>query len=142
MTSNDRSPALGHQQAYDTAPEGDPGHTPVPANPGSLYDLAEFTELRRRHRVLVCTMTAAFFAFYLLYVLLCTFSPDAIAFKVTGNVNFALVLGLAQFGSTFLIAWLYSRAADRRLSPLAQHLADRCGAVEQAATVPARHRSN
>ncbi|MGW2741369.1 DUF485 domain-containing protein [Streptomyces sp. NPDC001450] len=114
---------------------------PIPA-PGSLYDLKEFTDLRRRHRRLVFTMTAAFFTFYLVYVLLCTFFQNVITFRVTGEVNFALVLGLAQFASTFLIAWLYSRAADRRMSPLARHLAERCGAVEPGVALPTSPRSN
>ncbi len=33
--------------------------------------------------------------------------------KLVGNINVALVFGLLQFVSTFLIAWLYSRYADR-----------------------------
>ncbi|MCF3131064.1 DUF485 domain-containing protein [Streptomyces olivochromogenes] len=141
MTSNERFPARGHQEAPDAAAEANPGQTPLNATPGALYDLGEFTDLRHRHRRLVGTMTAAFLSFYLGYVLLCTFAPDVIAFKVAGNVNFALVLGLAQFGSTFLIAWLYNRAADRRMSPLARLLADRCGAIEPDPALPARPRS-
>jgi uncharacterized membrane protein (DUF485 family) len=37
----------------------------------------------------------------------------------------ALVFGLLQFVSTFLIAWLYSRYASRRLDPLAEQLRGR-----------------
>ena len=36
--------------------------------------------------------------------------------------SMALVFGLLQFVSTFLIAWLYVRYADRRLDPLAAQL--------------------
>ena len=39
--------------------------------------------------------------------------------RLVGNINVALIFGLLQFVSTFLIAWLYSRYADRELDPLA-----------------------
>ena len=42
--------------------------------------------------------------------------------KVVGNINVALVFGLLQFVSTFLIAWLYARYADRKLDPLADRI--------------------
>jgi uncharacterized membrane protein (DUF485 family) len=41
---------------------------------------------------------------------------------VVGNINVALVFGLLQFVSTFLIAWLYARHATRRLDPIADQL--------------------
>ena len=36
----------------------------------------------------------------------------------------ALIFGLLQFVSTFLIAWLYSRYADQKLDPLADKIRD------------------
>jgi uncharacterized membrane protein (DUF485 family) len=42
--------------------------------------------------------------------------------KVVGNINIALIFGLLQFVSTFLIAWLYSRHANSSLDPLAARL--------------------
>ncbi len=42
--------------------------------------------------------------------------------KVVGNINVALIFGLLQFVSTFLIAWLYSRYADRNLDPVADRI--------------------
>ena len=44
--------------------------------------------------------------------------------KVIGNINVALVWGLLQFVSTFLIAFLYSRHANKALDPLASKLHD------------------
>jgi uncharacterized membrane protein (DUF485 family) len=67
-------------------------------------------------------MTAVFLGWYLLYVLLSAYARDFMATKVVGNINVALILGLAQFASTFLIAWLYSRYADKRLDPLADRM--------------------
>ncbi|MGO4418180.1 DUF485 domain-containing protein, partial [Streptomyces sp. MCAF7] len=37
--------------------------------------------------------------------------------KVAGNINVALVFGLGQFLTTFLIAWWYSRHAAAKLDP-------------------------
>ena len=42
--------------------------------------------------------------------------------KLVGNINVALVFGLLQFVSTFVIAWLYARHASRELDPLARRL--------------------
>ena len=58
--------------------------------------------------------TAAFLSWYALYVLMSMFAHDFMATKVVGNINVALVLGLLQFVTTFLIAWLYSHHNQRR----------------------------
>ena len=47
------------------------------------------------------------------------------ATKVVGNINVAFVLGLAQFLTTFLIAWWYSRHAAARLDPKAEAIKSR-----------------
>jgi uncharacterized membrane protein (DUF485 family) len=39
-----------------------------------------------------------------------------------GNINVALLFGLLQFVSTFLIAWFYSRYAARNLDPTADKI--------------------
>ena len=86
-----------------------------------------FQELRRRYRSFAFPMTAAFLAWYLLYVLLSAYARGFMDTKVVGNLNVAFFFGILQFVSTFLIAWLYSRYADRRLDPLAQELYDELG---------------
>lgn len=92
----------------------------------SVYERIEaddrFQELRRRFRSWAFPMTGAFLAWYLLYVVLSGWARDFMAVKVFGNVNVALILGLLQFVSTFLIAWAYSRYAGRRLDPLADEI--------------------
>lgn len=80
----------------------------------------EFGELRRTHRSFAFPLTIAFIAWYLLYVVLCNYAGDFMGTKLFGNVNVALVLGLGQFATTFLIAWLYSRHAAHRLDPKAE----------------------
>lgn len=81
-----------------------------------------FQELRRKFRNWTFPMTVAFLAWYLLYVVLSGFARDFMAVKVFGNVNIALVFGLLQFVSTFLIAWAYSRHAAKQLDPIADEL--------------------
>lgn len=83
---------------------------------------ADFARLRKSLRSFVFPMTAAFFLWYALYVLLSAYARDFMGVKVIGNINIALVLGLLQFVSTFLIAWLYSRYAEKNLDPVADKI--------------------
>lgn len=102
---------------------GEP-NAPVPdgATISALVDDPRFVDLRRRFRVFVFPMTAAFLAWYLLYVVLSGYARDLMDTKVVGNINLALVFGVMQFASTFLIAWLYSRYASSRLDASAEEL--------------------
>ena len=90
---------------------------------GAVYERTQespdFQELRRRFRAFAFPMTAAFLAWYLLYVVLSGWARDFMGTKVLGHINVALVFGLLQFVSTFLIAWYYSRHANAKLDPLA-----------------------
>ncbi|WP_406313636.1 DUF485 domain-containing protein [Streptosporangium sp. NBC_01639] len=81
-----------------------------------------FQELKRRFRAWAFPMTAAFLAWYLLYVALSVWARDFMGTKVFGNINVALIFGLLQFVSTFLIAWAYSRYAEKKLDPVADEL--------------------
>src|SRR5690606_24141198 len=99
--------AAGHR-----APNGgDPYRT--------IHSSAEFQTLRRRYRAFVFPATVAFLAWYLLYVVLSNWASGFMSMRLIGNVNVALVFGLLQFVSTFVIAWLYARFADRELDPIA-----------------------
>lgn len=84
----------------------------------------EFVELRRRFRAFAFPMTAAFLAWYLLYVLLSTYAVDFMSTRLVGNINVGLALGLGQFASTFLITWLYVRHANSKLDPVADQIRD------------------
>jgi uncharacterized membrane protein (DUF485 family) len=96
----------------------------------------EFAALRKALRGFVFPMTAAFFLWYALYVLLSAYARDFMDTKIIGNINVALVFGLLQFVSTFLIAWLYARYADRNLDPAATRIRERLqsGGTDPAAT--------
>lgn len=88
----------------------------------------EFGELRKRYRAFAIPWTIAFLAWYMLYVICSNWAPGLMNTYLVGNINVALVFGLLQFASTFLIAWLYARHASRELDPIAQRLDDRYNA--------------
>lgn len=75
---------------------------------------AAFQEVRGRYRRFAFPMAAAFVAWYLLYVVLATTAPSLMARQVVGEVNVAMVAGLAQFATTFLLTWAYVRHARVR----------------------------
>jgi len=83
----------------------------------------DFARLRKALRGFIFPMTAAFFIWYALYVILSAYARGFMDTKVVGHINVALVFGLLQFVSTFLIAWLYSRYAARQVDPLADKIA-------------------
>jgi len=82
----------------------------------------EFVRLRKTLRGFIFPWTVAFFLWYALYVLLSAFARDFMSIKIVGNINVALVFGLLQFLTTFLIAWHYSRFAARKVDPLADKI--------------------
>ncbi len=82
----------------------------------------EFIGLRRAFRRFVFPMTVAFLLWYALYVILSAYARDFMGTKVFGNVNVALILGLLQFLTTFIIAWLYERYATNKLEPVAERI--------------------
>jgi uncharacterized membrane protein (DUF485 family) len=92
----------------------------------------EFSELRRRFRSFAVPMTAAFLAWYLLFVLLSSYAHDFMATKVFGNINIGLLMGLGQFVTTFLITSLYVRHAGRSTDPIADEMRERLEAHEYA----------
>ena len=71
-----------------------------------LHAAADFVELRKKFRAFVLPATVAFMSWYLLYVVMSNWAPGFMGTQVAGNINVALVFGLLQFVSTFLIAWL------------------------------------
>ncbi|WP_030618981.1 DUF485 domain-containing protein [Streptomyces sclerotialus] len=105
-------PRKDHEAPHD-APHEAPPFTEVQSG-------AEFTELRRSYRSFAFPLTVAFVLWYLLYVLLSNYAGGFMGTKVVGNVNVAFVFGIAQFVTTFLIAWWYSRHAAAKLDPKAE----------------------
>jgi uncharacterized membrane protein (DUF485 family) len=90
-----------------------------------LHATKEFVELRKRFRAFVFPATIAFMSWYLLYVVMSNWAHDFMSTQIVGNINVALVFGLLQFVTTFLIAWLYGRYMGRNVDPLARGLEQR-----------------
>ncbi|MGW8552941.1 DUF485 domain-containing protein [Streptomyces tubercidicus] len=110
------------------APTLDPG-THEPPDYLQVQSSAEFDELRRAHRSFAFPLTVAFVLWYLGYVLLSSYAGGFMAVKVAGHLNVAFVLGIAQFVTTFLIAWWYSRHAAAKLDPKAEAIKSRLEGV-------------
>lgn len=109
-----------------TEPSG-PGPAPGGLDNAAYVQLSqtpEFQRLRLAFRRFVFPMTVAFLLWYLLYVVLSAYARGFMGTKVVGEINVALVFGLLQFVSTFLIAWAYERYARRGLEPLAGSVRD------------------
>jgi uncharacterized membrane protein (DUF485 family) len=105
MTSTEPDQARRHDPVYDR-----------------LHESADFVELRKRYRGFVIPATVAFLSWYLLYVVMSNWATGFMSTQVVGNINVALVFGLLQFVTTFVLAWLYSRFSSSRLDPLAAKL--------------------
>jgi len=87
-----------------------------------LHETAEFQELRRRYRGFAFPATVAFLSWYLLYVVMSNWATDFMSHKLWGNINVALVFGLLQFVTTFVLAYVYSKFSTKNLDPLAAQL--------------------
>jgi uncharacterized membrane protein (DUF485 family) len=75
---------------------------------------AAFQEVRSRYRRFVVPGVVAFLVWYVGYVVAATAAPGLMARPVAGAVNVAMVAGLAQFLTTFLLTWAYARHARLR----------------------------
>ncbi|MER5460592.1 MULTISPECIES: DUF485 domain-containing protein [unclassified Streptomyces] len=75
---------------------------------------AAFQEVRSRYRRFVGPAVLVFLVWYLAYVVAATTAPGLMARPVAGAVNVAMVAGLGQFLTTFLLTWAYARHARLR----------------------------
>ncbi|WP_326663503.1 DUF485 domain-containing protein [Streptomyces canus] len=75
---------------------------------------AAFQEVRSRYRRFVVPAGIGFFAWYVAYVVTATSAPGLMARPVAGAVNVAMLAGLGQFLTTFLLTWAYARHARLR----------------------------
>jgi uncharacterized membrane protein (DUF485 family) len=97
--------------------QGIPPPTPTEARYLAVQRSAEFQDLRTRYRRWVIPVTVISIVWYFLYVFLAAYAVDFMGTKLFGNINVGLVLGLAQFVTTFGVTSAYVRYADRQLDP-------------------------
>lgn len=108
-----------------SVPENERSGPPDGPDYTEVQQSTEFGALRSTYRSFAFPLTIAFIVWYLLYVLLSNYAGDFMGTKVVGNINIAMVFGLAQFLTTFLIAWWYSRHAAAKLDPKAEAIKSR-----------------
>ncbi len=100
--------------------------TSAHASPGSpdvdfiqVQESEEFKDLRKSHRSFVLPVALGFLLWYFAYVLLAAYAHDFMSIKVAGSINIGLVMGLAQFVTTFGITTWYVHYANNKLDPKA-----------------------
>ncbi len=108
-------PTADATASHDHAAEHDPVYD-------RLHETAEFNELRRRFRAFVFPATIGFLAWYLLYVVMSNWAHDFMSTRIVGHINVALVFGLLQFVTTFVLAWMYARYMNSKVDPIARQL--------------------
>ncbi|MBT2413674.1 DUF485 domain-containing protein [Streptomyces sp. ISL-12] len=98
---------------------------------------AAFQEVRSRYRRFVVPAGAGFLVWYLGYLVAATTAPGLMGRPVAGAVNVAMLAGLGQFLTTFLLTWAYTRHArlrrDRAALELRWHTQERARARGGAA---------
>ncbi|WP_405712904.1 DUF485 domain-containing protein [Streptomyces xanthophaeus] len=110
--------AVGWGEGEETSPPRPaPDGRPAPCASDIYLEVqrsAAFQEVRSRYRRFVIPATAGFLLWYVAYVVAATAAPGLMARPVVGAVNVALLAGLGQFLSTFLLTWAYARHARLR----------------------------
>ncbi|MDO5032706.1 DUF485 domain-containing protein [Corynebacterium sp.] len=84
-----------------------------------MRDSEQFRKLRGAYRNFTFPMTVAFFVWYVVYVVAAVFAPGFMGIELGGGWNVALVFGLAQFLTTFIITWVYVKYANKNIEPQA-----------------------
>jgi uncharacterized membrane protein (DUF485 family) len=90
----------------------------------AVQESPEFQDLRRRYRGWVLPVAAASLIWYFAYVFLAAYAHDFMSQKVIGNINVGLILGLAQFVTTFGVTALYIRHAGKVFDPASSRIRD------------------
>src|SRR5699024_9624302 len=98
----------------------------------AVQKVEKFQTLRSTHRKFAFPMTAIFLVWYLGFVVVAAFFPEFMAIEVLGNINLGIVVGLAQFVTTFIITGIYVLYAKRKIDPIATDLRE---AMETAGAV-------
>jgi uncharacterized membrane protein (DUF485 family) len=85
----------------------------------------EMVELEHRHTRFVWPATIFFLIYYMALNILAGTSPDLMGKKLFGQFTFGYLFALSQFVMAFVVAWVYSRWAARRMDPLSADLREK-----------------
>jgi uncharacterized membrane protein (DUF485 family) len=109
--------------------------TPPDVDYRAIQQSPEFQTLRRTHRSFVFPVLGACLLWYIAYVLLAGYAHEFMSTPVFGSINVAILLGLAQVVTTFVVTMWYVRFANKRLDPLAEQIRDEIELDAAAASV-------
>lgn len=112
--------------AFVDAQRGEIDYIAVQASP-------EFRQLKKNHRGFVLPVLAIALVWYFGFVVVAITQPALMATPVIGRLNLGIVLGLAQFVTTFAITTWYVSFANRTLDPQAERLRAELSAAENEA---------
>jgi len=90
----------------------------------------EMVELEARHRRFVWPATIFFLLYYMALNVLAGSVPDVMGKKLFGEFTFGYLFALSQFVMAFVVAWIYTSWAKRRIDPLAADLRDKLHRTE------------
>jgi uncharacterized membrane protein (DUF485 family) len=77
----------------------------------------KFRDLRGRYHRFIFPMGAAFLIWYFLLMYLAGWHRAWMATPVWGAINIGMIFALSEFATTFGIAFIYTRYADRNIDP-------------------------
>ncbi len=83
---------------------------------------ADYQKLRQSFTRFAFPTVVAVLVWYFLYVVLSVFAEGFMSIPVIGYLNLGMLIGLAQFPTTWFATWLYVRRADRVFDPMAAQL--------------------
>lgn len=118
------------KQSFVDARAGRVDYIAVQASP-------EFQRLKHAHRRFVLPVLAVALVWYFGFVIVAITQPQLMARTVAGRVNLGIVLGLAQFVTTFAITMWYVSYANRVLDPQAASLREELDQAETEARAAA-----
>ena len=88
----------------------------------AVEESPRFQKLKRTQRSFIFPLAALFLIWYFVYVLLGAYATEFMGQRVWGDITVGLLLGLAQFVTTFAITMAYVSFANRKLDPKAQEI--------------------
>jgi uncharacterized membrane protein (DUF485 family) len=88
-------------------------------------------KIARRRTGVVVPLLLCSLASYVATLIALSYFPSLVRYKISGAINLAYILALAQFAATFLTALIYALWARRVLDPLVD---DALGILERAPT--------
>jgi uncharacterized membrane protein (DUF485 family) len=82
----------------------------------------ELEALQRKHRGFVFPAAVVTLVWYMALIFAAAYAHDFMATRVAGSFTVGYLFALSEFVLTFVLAWLYTRFAQRTFDPMAADL--------------------